>query len=146
MWSENVNGFLYKFVSLVLQASRAHNITIPGCPKYNVPSGKIAIGKAVATYYLSKKPYSEVAIATADDFNDDNVMIRESMNKSSAPRPKSQLARFQLFDGIHTLNLSDLGHHRSSHNGPQCSVRIGRDDELIVLTTGWVRFLVKNTY
>ena len=76
-WSENVNGFLYEFVALVLQASRAHNITIPGCPKYNVPSGKIAIDKAVATYYPNKTSYSEAAIAAADDFNDDNTTIRD---------------------------------------------------------------------
>ena len=76
-WSDSVNGFLYEFVALVLQASQAHDITIPGCAKYNVPSGKITIDDTVATYYPNKTSYTQEAIAGADDFNDGDTTIRD---------------------------------------------------------------------
>ena len=42
-WSNDVNTDVYAFVDLVLQASKALNITIPGCEKYNVPTGNITL-------------------------------------------------------------------------------------------------------
>jgi hypothetical protein len=77
IWSDSVNGFLYEFVALVLQASQAHNITIPGCPKYNVPSGNITLDDTIAVSYPNKTSYSDAAIAGVDNFNDDNTTIRE---------------------------------------------------------------------
>ena len=76
-WSESVNGFLYEYVALVLQASQAYNVTIPGCRKYNVPSGKITIDETAVTPTPNRTTYSEAAITGADDLNDANVTIRD---------------------------------------------------------------------
>ena len=70
-----MNGFLYEFVGLVLQASQAHNVTAPGGRKYNVPSENIVIDDTVATFRPNVTSYSQVAIAGADDFNDGNTTI-----------------------------------------------------------------------
>ena len=76
-WSESVNGFLYEYVALVLQASQAYNVTIPGCGKYNVPSGNITIDDTVENYYPTRVSYSQSAIVGADNFNDANTTIRD---------------------------------------------------------------------
>ena len=76
-WSAKVNGFLYEFVGLVLQASQAHNIPVPCGRKYNVPSEKITIDNTVATFYPNVTSYTQVAIAGADDFMDGNTTIRD---------------------------------------------------------------------
>jgi len=76
-WSEDVNGFLYEFVGLVLQASQAHNVTAPGGRKYNVPSENIAIDDTVSASYPNRTSYSVVAISGADDFNDGNTTIKD---------------------------------------------------------------------
>ena len=75
-----MNGFLYEYVALVLQASQAHNVTIPGGPKYNIPSGKITIDDTVDTFYPNRTSYSQAAIAGSDDFSDGNVTTRDSFD------------------------------------------------------------------
>ena len=72
-----MNGFLYEFVGLVLQASQTHNVTVPGGRKYNVPSENITIDDTVATSYTGMTSYSQVAIAGADDLNDGNTTIKD---------------------------------------------------------------------
>ena len=79
-WSDKVNGFLYEFVGLVLQASQAHNVMAPGGCKYNVPSEKITIDNTVAEFYLNVISYTYVAITGVDDFNNDNMAIRETFD------------------------------------------------------------------
>ena len=69
-----MNGFLYEFVGLVLQASQAYNLPVPGGRKYNVPSEKITIEVITATFYPN---YTQAAIAGADDFSDDNATIKD---------------------------------------------------------------------
>ena len=76
-WSAGVNGFLYEFVGLVLQASQAHNLPVPGGRKYNVPSEKITIVDITVTFYPN---YTQAAIAGADDFYDDNTTIKDIFN------------------------------------------------------------------
>jgi hypothetical protein len=61
-------------VGLVLQASQAHNVSVPCGRKYNVPSEKITIEDTGASFYPN---YTEVAIAGADDFNDGSTTIRD---------------------------------------------------------------------
>ena len=72
-----MNGFLYEYVALVLQASQAYNVTIPGGRKYNVPSGNITIDNTVDTSSPNRTSYSPVAIAGADDYNDGNTTIKD---------------------------------------------------------------------
>ena len=52
-----MNSFLYAYVALVMQASQAHNVPIPGGRKYSVPSGNITIDDTVDTFYpnISKR-------------------------------------------------------------------------------------------
>ena len=76
LWSQNVNGFVYEIVVLILQTARVHNVTIPGRKKYSVPSGNITIDNdAASTPTLS--PYSIVAITGADRFRDDNTRVKD---------------------------------------------------------------------
>lgn len=75
MWSDYVNGEIYQFVAFVLQASQAHNITIDGGAKYNVPSGSIVINGMGKTSTPNLTSYATAAIIGADDFNDDNTTL-----------------------------------------------------------------------
>jgi hypothetical protein len=77
-WSEEVNGDVYTYVALVLQAAQALNITVPEGKKYNVPSGNFTFGYTGNTSSLaSLTSYTEVAISGADDFSDDGVTIKD---------------------------------------------------------------------
>ena len=76
MWSDYVNGDVYQFVAFILQASQAHNITIDGGAKYNVPSGNIVIDRMGNTSPPNLTSYTPAAVIGADDFNDDDATIR----------------------------------------------------------------------
>ena len=75
MWSDYINGDLYQFVGLILQAAEAHNVTVGGGSKYNVPSGSLTFPSVPATQNLTS--YSLSAIAGADDLDDDSVTVRD---------------------------------------------------------------------
>ena len=77
IWSGSVNGFLYEYVALVLQASQVYNVTIPGFRKYNVPSGKITLDDAVDNSSPTRVSYSRAAIPASDDFKDTDVTLRD---------------------------------------------------------------------
>ena len=72
-----MNGFLYEFVALALQASQAHNMTVPGGRKYNIPSENITIDDTVAATFQNMTSYSLAAISGADDVNDGNTTIKD---------------------------------------------------------------------
>ena len=72
-----MNGPVYNFVALILQASQAHNIKIGGGRKYNVPSEEITIDKLAFGPSQGLKSYVMGAIPGADDFNDDNTTVKE---------------------------------------------------------------------
>ena len=74
-WSQDVNGYIYETAALVLKAAQAHNVTIPGGKKYNVPSGNITIDNDAAPN-PNLTSYSTVAISGADDFRDNNTEIK----------------------------------------------------------------------
>ncbi|KAF9785048.1 hypothetical protein BJ322DRAFT_1108516 [Thelephora terrestris] len=75
MWSDYVNGPIYQFVALALQAAQAHNITTDGGFKYNVPSGNITIDQTGNPPSPNLTSYTTAAIVGADDFNDDKTTI-----------------------------------------------------------------------
>jgi len=70
-----VNTDIYAFVALVLQASKALNITIPGCEKYNVPTGNITLTGSNSPPTLVS--YSPEAITGSDDFVDGDATIKD---------------------------------------------------------------------
>ena len=77
-----MNGDIYQFVALLLQTAQAHNVTIDGSAKYNVPSVKPAIDKSFLSEADAAPPvtlvsYTSAAIAGADNFNDDDVTIED---------------------------------------------------------------------
>ena len=72
-----MNGFLYEFVGLALQASQAHNSTVPGGRKYNIPSENITIDDTVSATSQGMTSYSLAAISGADDVNDGNTTIKD---------------------------------------------------------------------
>jgi hypothetical protein len=102
-WSAEVNGFLYEFVGLVLQASQAHNVSVPCGRKYNVPSEKITIDDTVATYYPNMTSYTPAAIPGVDDFNDGSTTIRDLFDiivedtREVTPACKTFTIRSRLF-------------------------------------------------
>ena len=75
MWSDYVNNHIYQLVAFVLQASQAHNITIDGGVKYNVPSGNIVIDGMGNTSPPNLTSYTTAAVIGVDDFNDDNTTL-----------------------------------------------------------------------
>jgi hypothetical protein len=78
VWSESANGIIYQVVCLILQAAEAHNITVGGGSKYNVPSGNFTTNlPSVPTTSQNLTSYALAAIAGADNFNDDNVIVRD---------------------------------------------------------------------
>ena len=72
-----MNGYVYQFVALVLQAAQAHNITIDGVANYNVPPGNITTDGTGNPSPPSLTSYTITAIIGADDFNDDNTTLNE---------------------------------------------------------------------
>ena len=65
-------------MALALQISQAHNITIAGGRKYNVPSGNITLEDPFeGEPHPSVMSYSEYAISGADDFSDVGVTVKE---------------------------------------------------------------------
>ena len=81
-WSEYVNTDIYQLVVLLLQTAQAHNVTIGGGAKYNVPSVEVAIdGSFMSATGAASSPsltsYSQVAISGGDDFNDGSVTIKD---------------------------------------------------------------------
>ena len=79
-WSESVNTDVYQFVTYILQTAQANNVTIGGGVKYNVPSGQATIDETFlsgAAVPQNSTSYSVVAISGADNFNDDDVTIKD---------------------------------------------------------------------
>ena len=81
-----MNNALYQFVAYVLQTSKAHNVTIDGGDKYNIPPAEFTIDGSVIGSFLSGTgagpsqnltSYALPAISGADSFNDDNVTITD---------------------------------------------------------------------
>ena len=73
-----MNTDLYSIVALVLQATQALNITVPGGRKYNVPTGNFTLSSNITgTSTPALTSYSPVAIAGADDFADGSVTIKD---------------------------------------------------------------------
>lgn len=72
-----MNTEVYPVVAVILQIAQAHNVTVGGGVKYNVPS---AIDSPSASSEASSQnltSYSSVAIAGGDDFNDGSVTIKD---------------------------------------------------------------------
>ena len=74
-WSEDVNDDIYRFVGFILQTAQAHNITIDGGARYNVPPGEFTISSDAPSSNLTS--YTAVAIGGADDFSDGDVTIKD---------------------------------------------------------------------
>ena len=122
-WSPNVNGPIYEFVAFVLQASKAHNLTIDGGAKYNVPSEEVTIDKATLEPFLNwaggdssqdLTSYTIAAISGADDFNDDNTTITDLFNSIvNNTREVSPTCKFSLFTctirSFHSPDLNQVG-------------------------------------
>ena len=76
-----MNAYVYQLVTVVLQTAQAHNVTVPGGEKYNVPSvnitdpaGPVDPSTVPPTNLTS---YTTTAISGADDFEDDKITIKD---------------------------------------------------------------------
>lgn len=76
-WSVFVNTYFYEFVGYVLQTAQAHNITVDGGVKYNIPSEKFTINNGTDDTSQNLVSYAMTAISGADDFNDDNTRVKD---------------------------------------------------------------------
>ena len=80
-WAEHCNNEVYQLIGLILQTAAAHNVTLDGDAKFNVPSEKFALdesrlgGNGAAPGALTS--YSSAAIAGADNFNDASATISD---------------------------------------------------------------------
>ena len=76
-----MNTDVYQTIAIVLQIAQAHNVTVPGGAKYNVPSGIIPTDPAWSTSGAGPAPnltsYSTVAITGADDFRDGQTTVKD---------------------------------------------------------------------
>ena len=76
-----MNTFVYEIVVLVLQSAQAHNVTVPGGNKYNVPPENIPnpISSIVpgSGTVSNLTIYSPAAIIGADDFRDNQTTIED---------------------------------------------------------------------
>ena len=73
-----MNTYVYQIVALILQIAQAHNLAVPGCQKYNVPSGNITDPSSSTQPSASNlTSYSLAAIARADDFRDNQSTIKD---------------------------------------------------------------------
>ena len=73
-----MNTYVYQTVALVLQIAQAHNVTVSGCHKYNVPSGNITdLSSSTQPSASSLTSYSLAAITGADDFRDNRTTIKD---------------------------------------------------------------------
>lgn len=108
-----MNTSIYQFVAFVLQASKAHNVTVDGGAKYSVPSGEFAIDESTFGAFLSDVPpsrdltsYALTAISGADNFNDDETTIGDVFNLIvNNTREVTPTCRFPLFAHIYSSYL-----------------------------------------
>ena len=106
-----MNSVIYEFVAFVLQSAQAHNITIDGGAKYNVPSERVTIDKAAFEAFLNEigavpaknmTSHALTAISGADNFNDDNTTIRDVFDiivnntREVTPTCKSSVIRLSV--------------------------------------------------
>ena len=95
-------------MGFVLQTSRAHNVTVNGGAKYNLPPGEFTIDQSFlseigVTSSPSLTSYTAAAIAGADDFNDDDTSIRDvfdiivSVTREITPSCKPPIIRSYPF-------------------------------------------------
>ena len=105
-WSGSVNNDIYPLVTLILQTAQAHNITIDGGAKYNVPSTVDMtflndIGAAAPANLTS---YSMDAIIGADILVDDSVTVKNvfdvivNITREVTPACESFVIRSYPFD------------------------------------------------
>ena len=95
-----MNSYIYEFVGFVLQASQAHNITVGGGAKYNVPSENITVDWSTSESASAQNltSYALAAISGADDFNDDNTTTKDVfdfiVNTTREVTPTCKLSSF----------------------------------------------------
>jgi hypothetical protein len=110
-WSETVNSDVYEVVAFLLQVAEAHNITIGGGTKYNVPSEPIVLHPPPAAS-PSLTSYTQVAISGADNFNDDRVTVKDVFDvvvnntRNETPTCEFPIVRLYLFVLLTRIELS----------------------------------------
>ena len=113
-----MNGELYPAAVYILQVARAHNVTVPGGRRYNVPSGNITNPISpddVPPPGLTS--YSVAAISGADDFGDSRTTIRDIFDLIvGVTREVSPTCEFPVVNS-HLFNLLTRSRIKSEHNG-----------------------------
>ena len=100
-----MNDVTYNFVASILQTSQAHNVTIDGGDKYNIPSEEVTIDESIFAPQ-SLISHALEAISGADNFNDDNTTIREVFDSLvNNTREVTPTCEFSLFTYIYSFHL-----------------------------------------
>ena len=121
-----MNGPIYEYVAFILQASKAHNVTIDGGAKYNVPSGEVTIEKTIFGSFSNRTgddssqnltSYALTAISGADDFDDDNTTIRDLFDIIvNNTREISPTCKFSSFTHLY-VDFAHLARIKSGRSG-----------------------------
>lgn len=138
-----MNTLVYKFVAFVLQASKAHNVTVDGGAKYSVPSEEVAIDDPAFEAILNGDPSSRnltshalAAISGADNFNDDETTITDVFDLIvNNTREVTPTCKFTLFTHIYSSSYL-LTCPESSRNCLDSWVRAKRKFSLWVYSDG----------
>ena len=73
-----MNTYVYQTAVLILQIAQAHNVTVPGGHKYNVPPKNTTnSGPSTPPSASNLTSYSIAAIVGADDFRDNKTTIKD---------------------------------------------------------------------
>lgn len=101
-----MNDVTYNLVASILQTSQAHNVTIDGGDKYNVPSEEVTIDESIFGPPQSLISHALEAISGADNFNDDNTTIREVFDSLvNNTREVTPTCESSLFTHIYSFHL-----------------------------------------
>ena len=99
-----MNGAIYDFVTFVLQASQAHNITIDSGRGYNVSSEEITVEKFTFGSPQNLTPYALATISGADDFNDNTAITDVFDIIVNNAREAIATCEFSLFTQIYSFH------------------------------------------
>ena len=98
-----MNSDIYTFVASILQIAQAHNVTVDGSARYNVPSGTIDASSLSDAPSPNLTSYTEAAIVGADDFNDGSTTITDvfdiivNITRQATPTCEFPIVRLYLF-------------------------------------------------
>ena len=149
-WSDHVNTEVFQIVTGILQTAVAHNITLSGGAKYNVPSGsgfsfdKTLLGAIGAAPPQNLTSYALAAISGADNFNDDSATIKDLFDAVvSNTRQVTSACKFHVTYSLIPICFTHAPPTKSERSGllgthkMMCFLRMRSDNDLSYVSYKW---------